>query len=87
MRGDRAEAESLLRRLEMRVNAGKYTPAYEIAKVHLAMGRTNEALKWLERAHSQRAHSMVFLRVDPQLKGLRTHTGFQRLVRQVFPRS
>lgn len=87
LRGDRSEAEALLRRLEMRVEAGKYTPAYEIAKVHLAFGRTDESLKWLERAYSQRAHSMVFLRVDPQLKRLRSNPGYQRLVRQVFPDS
>jgi serine/threonine-protein kinase len=83
-RGDRAEAESLLQRLQARLNAGTYTPAYEIAKVHEALGRPDEALKWLDRAFEQRAHSMVFLRVDPQLKQLRSHPRFRELVRQVF---
>ena len=85
LRGDRTEAEALLRRLEMRIQAGKYTPAYEIAKVHLALGRADQALTWLQRAHANHAHSLVFLRVDPQLKGLRPDPAFQRLVRQVFP--
>ena len=84
LRGDRSEAEALLRRLEMRVEAGKYTPAFEIAKVYEALGLPDDAMKWLERAHQQRAHSMVFLRVDPQLTRLRSRPDFQRLVRQVF---
>jgi tetratricopeptide (TPR) repeat protein len=85
LRGDRAEAESLLQRLQARLNAGTYTPAYEIAKIHEALGRQAEALEWLERAHAQRAHSMVFLRVDPQLKRLRSLPAFERLVKQAFP--
>ena len=84
LRGDRAEAEGLLQRLQARLNAGQYTPAYEIAKVHEALGRQDEALKWLERAYAQRAHSMVFLREDPQLKRLRSNPRFQELVRHVF---
>ena len=84
LRGDRSEAEILLRRLQARVDSGRYAPAYEIAKVHEALGRPDEAMKWLERAYTQRSHSMVFLRVDPQLKRLRSRPDFQRLVRQVF---
>jgi tetratricopeptide (TPR) repeat protein len=83
LRGDRAEARSLLQRLQARLNAGKYTPAYEIAKVHEALGQPDEALNWLERAYAQRAHSMVFLREDPQLERLRSHSRFRELVRQV----
>jgi serine/threonine-protein kinase len=86
LRGDRTEAEALLHRLQARVDSGHYTPAYELAKVHEALGRPDEAIKWLERAYQQRAHSLVFLRVDPQLERLHPHPAFQRLVRQVFQR-
>jgi serine/threonine-protein kinase len=81
--GARGEAEALLAELEGRRD-GRYVPAYEIAKVHDALGRPARALDWLERAHAERSHSMVFLRVDPQLAGLRRHPRFARLVARVF---
>jgi TolB-like protein/Tfp pilus assembly protein PilF len=85
LQGQRAEAEALLRRLESAVASARYMPSYEIGKIHEALGRPDEAMKWLERAYKERSHSMVFLRVDPQLKKLRSRPDFQRLVRQVFP--
>lgn len=85
LHGQRAEAEALLRRLESAVAGGRYMPSYEIGKVHDALGRPDQAMKWLARAFNERSHSMVFLRVDPQLKNLRPRPDFQRLVRQVFP--
>ena len=85
LNGERAESETLLGKLESRAAAGAYVPSYEIAKVHEALGHPDQALQWLERARTQRAHSMVFLRVDPQLKRLRARPEFERLVKQVFP--
>ena len=82
--GERTEAEALLRRLESRGDSGLYVPSYEIAKVHLALGHADQALTLLDRARRERSHSMVFLRVDPQLKRLRSDPRFARLVQQVF---
>jgi tetratricopeptide (TPR) repeat protein len=82
--GERTEAEALLRRLELRADSGRYVRSYEVAKVHEALGRRERALELLERAHADRAHSMVFLRVDPQLARLRGEPRFQRLVQIVF---
>ena len=83
--GERAEAETLLRRLESRSARGGYVPSYEIAKVHEALDRPDKALAWLERARAERSHSMVFLRVDSQLARLRTDPRFTRLLGRVFP--
>ena len=83
--GERGEAEALLRTLESRAASGQYVASYEIAKVHEALGHADVALQWLERARTQRAHSMVFLNVDPQLARLRGRPEFQKLVKQVFP--
>jgi tetratricopeptide (TPR) repeat protein len=77
--GERAEAERLL----TRIAAGRTIPAYEIAKVYLALGQTDEALRWLEHAFQARAHSMVFLRVDPQLGPLRGDPRFEELATRV----
>jgi hypothetical protein len=82
--GARGEAAALLRRLEARGAGGRYVPAYEIAKAHLALDDRSRALAWLERAREERSHSLVFLRVDPHLAPLRADPRFGRLVRQVF---
>jgi tetratricopeptide (TPR) repeat protein len=80
--GDRAGALAILEELRGRARQ-RYQPAYEIAKAALGAGRKDEALDWLERALADRAHSMVFLKVDPQLAPLREEERFKELVRQV----
>ena len=55
-------------------------PAYEIAKVHLALGERESALIWLERAVEDRSHSRAFLKIDPQLAALRGNARFNALV-------
>ncbi len=80
--GDRAGARVILDELRGRAREG-YQPAYEIAKAALGAGRKEEALDWLERALGDRAHSMVFLKVDPQLAQLRGDERFGELVRRV----
>jgi TolB-like protein/Tfp pilus assembly protein PilF len=59
---------------------GGYLPAYEMAKLYLALGERKEALTWLRRAYDQRSHSLVFLAVDPQLDPLRSDPGFGDLL-------
>jgi tetratricopeptide (TPR) repeat protein len=76
--GDREGAQALLRSLE----SGKhgYVPPYELAKVYLGLGNQERALDLLERAVSERSHSIAFVRVDPQLDVLRAHPRFLRLL-------
>ncbi len=82
--GDRATAETLLRRLETSSMTGGYVPSYEIAKIHEALERRDEAFAWLERARTQRSHSLALIRVDPQLDALRSDPRYARLLEQVF---
>ena len=67
------------RRAAPRSGSG-YLPAYEMAKLHLALGDRAEALAWLRRAYDQRSHSLVFLAVDPQLEPLRNDREFRDLL-------
>lgn len=80
LRGERDEAERLLAEI---LTSDDYVPAYEIAKAYLALGQTEQAQEWLDRAFEQRSHSLVFLRVDPQLKALQNDAAFLRLVGQL----
>jgi TolB-like protein/Tfp pilus assembly protein PilF len=82
--GQPERARATLRALEAR--PGAYLPAYDIAKAYAALGENATAIRWLERAHAQRSHSMVLIAVDPQLAALRGEPGYQRLVRDLrFP--
>jgi TolB-like protein/DNA-binding SARP family transcriptional activator/Tfp pilus assembly protein PilF len=81
--GDRPNAMKLLRELETRSQRGQYVPAYELAKIHAALGDHDRAFDSLGRALKQRAHSMVFLEVDPQLRSLRDDPRYAGLVRDV----
>ena len=73
-------ARAILDAMQTRVDRREYVPAYEIGKVHLALGDRAQALRWLARAVEDKSHSRAFLRVDPQLAPLREDPRFQRLV-------
>ncbi|MFM7281554.1 MAG: tetratricopeptide repeat protein, partial [Planctomycetia bacterium] len=77
--GDAAGARVLLDE----VLSATPVPAYEIAKVQLALGDKPQAIRWLQRAFEQRAHSMVFLRMDRQLKPLHGEPEYEALAKQV----
>ena len=69
--GDDGTAREIAERLQQKGAEGDYAPAYEIAKIHVALGDRAHALDWLDRARTQRSHSIAFLRVDPEVAPLR----------------
>jgi hypothetical protein len=77
---ERDSARAIVRDVESRRARGEYMPAYEIGKVHLALGDRASALRWLERAVEDRSHSRAFLLVDPQLAALRGDSRLERLM-------
>lgn len=80
LRGEREQAEQVLTQLK---NSKGYVPAYEISKAWFALGADEEADQWLQRAFEQRSHSLVFLRVDPQLAKYRQRPAFIRVAARV----
>jgi serine/threonine-protein kinase len=79
IRGDGAEARRLLKE----VMSARVVPAYDVAKIHLALGDRNEAMRWLERAYENRSHSMLYLGIDPELRPLRSDAAFEALAKKV----
>lgn len=79
-RGD--SARQVVAEVESRAPA-RYVPTYEIAKVYIALGDTGRALDLFERAFRERAHSMVFLKVDPQLAGMEREPRYAELLKRV----
>lgn len=80
--GDAAEASRLLASLD---GSDGYVPAYEIAKARFALGEHERAMALLERAYAERSHSLVFLRVDPQLADVQAAPDFAALAARVLP--
>ncbi len=82
-RADRAR--EILSELERRGAAG-YVPATHVAAVHLGLGETGQAMRWLERAFEDRDAWLTELGVEPRWDGLRDHPGFGDLLRRIgFP--
>lgn len=80
--GDVESARDLYAALRAERQQG-YVSAYELARAALGAGRQDEALDWLETAHADRSHPMVFLRWDGAMDRLRGTPRFEDLVRRV----
>jgi hypothetical protein len=74
-----------LKRIELNKKAaGKESPnAYDIAIDCAAVGKTDEALVWLERAFQVRDSKMPLIGVEPIFDGLRSNPRFTHLLRQM----
>jgi serine/threonine protein kinase/Tfp pilus assembly protein PilF len=80
--GRTAEAEAILAELAA-ASPRRYVSALEIAYVHVALGQTDLAFDWLEKAVAERASFLVLLRVEPRADPLRADPRFAELVGRV----
>jgi tetratricopeptide (TPR) repeat protein len=80
--GRQAEAKAILAELAA-VSPRRYVSAAEIAFVHVALGQSDVAFEWLEKALAERAWSLVLLRVDPRADPLREDPRFADLLRRI----
>lgn len=80
--GKNSEALRLYRELEERAQR-TYIPCDYLAVISLGLGRTDEALEWLEKACDERSLHMVFLGVDPLFDDLRGESGFTELLSRI----
>jgi len=80
------EARQILAELE-RLGNHTYVTSYGVALVHAGLGSNDIALTWLNRAFQERSHWLVWLRLDPRWKALRSDPRFDELVRRMqFPK-
>src|SRR6266478_5762835 len=83
--GHLGEARETLERLR-ELSKHHYVTSYMVARIHAAMGETDEALRWLETAYQERAAWMVILKVDPRFDHMRSDPRFLDLMRRMnFP--
>ena len=76
--GQQPRARALL--AELTSPRQRYVPSYEIAQVYAALGSSPDAFTWLERAYTERSHSIAFLRVDAALDPIRSDPRFTALL-------
>jgi tetratricopeptide (TPR) repeat protein len=80
--GDVDKAQSELKELQ-EIAKQRYISAYHIATIYVALKDRNSAFEWLEKAFQERADWMVFLKVDPRFRSLRSDPGFTDLLRRM----
>ena len=84
LRGRRDAAHQVVARLKQLAGT-RYVPAYDLALVHAALGERDAAIGWLQRAYDERYGPLVFLRVDPDIDGVRGDPRFDALVARIRP--
>jgi len=79
------EAQNALAELR-RLAGKKFVTSYGVALVHAGLGQKDSAFAWLNKAFDERSHWLVWLRLDPRWKELRSDPRFAELVSRVgFP--
>jgi serine/threonine-protein kinase len=77
--GKRDKALAAARALEAR----PYVPAEGVAGIYAALGDTQRALTWLERAYEAKSVGLIFLAAEPMYAPLRNEPRFRRLTEQL----
>jgi len=83
--GRRVEAETVLNVLQD-ISHRKYVSPYSILVIHLALGPQERVFELLEQLLEERNDWLVWLKVSPELKGLRSDPRFKDVLNRVgFP--
>lgn len=83
--GQKAEAETLLNVLQ-EISQRKYVSPYSILLIHLALGPQERVFELLEQLYEEDNDWLVWLKVSPELNGVRGDDRFKSLMRRVgFP--
>jgi eukaryotic-like serine/threonine-protein kinase len=76
------EARKILNKLT-ELSRQKYVSPYYLAEIHGGLGEKDEAFKWLDKALEMREGPMVYLKVEPFFKELRSDPRFDNLIAKV----
>jgi len=76
------EANEMLNELN-ELEKRQYVSAYEVAKIYVALGNSEQAFQLLTKASAEHSFHLVNLNVCPQLNSVRSDPRFQDLVQRV----
>jgi DNA-binding SARP family transcriptional activator/Tfp pilus assembly protein PilF len=80
--GRRDQAQAVLDRLAG-LSRTQYVTAYAVALVHVALGQTDSAFVWLNKAVDERTHWVLWLNRDRRWDPIRSDARFRAIVRRV----
>ena len=80
--GDRLRAEAIYEELVTR-SANEYVSLVSLANVTAALGRTDEAFEWLDRAYEERDALLTWVRVAPHYDPLRDDPRFSSFLEKM----
>jgi len=80
--GKRGEAVKRLDELK-ELSKRRNVPARDIAIIYAGLGEKDQAFKWLRQACEERNGLLVYLKVDPIFKSLRTDPRFAEILQCV----
>lgn len=79
-----AEQKSIEYFLKSESQGGGWT--INLAATYAALGKKDDAIKWLEKAYAERHGGIIFIKTEPVFDSLRSDPRFQSLVRRMnFP--
>jgi TolB-like protein/Tfp pilus assembly protein PilF len=81
--GKRSKAMKMLDEVIKASANGTNVSSYSIAGIYAALGESEPAFEWLDKAYKQHDLQLVSLKVDPSLDGVRSDPRFADLVRRV----
>src|SRR5215813_13470135 len=79
--GKRDEAKKVIEEMH-KVASQRYVPAYAFAVGYAALDDKDQAFKWLEQSLQDRAWDITYLKVDPNVDGLRSDPRFAELAKR-----
>jgi len=82
LEGHRTEARATLERVERKPD--RTADPMSLARVYVALGETDAAIAWLQRAYQERDPDITIMRYDPDLAPLTADPRFQQLVQSAF---
>jgi TolB-like protein/tetratricopeptide (TPR) repeat protein len=80
--GRTSEAEQLVQGLVEYAKHSYVSPVF-IAQIYIALGRKDDAFRWLEKGCQDRDFRMVFMKVSPRLDRLRSDPRFTSLLQRI----
>ena len=80
--GKRDEARAILTQVERQHQQG-VVPAASVAVLYVALGQSDEAFAWLEKAYAERDPQLTYLKAGRRFEPLRDDPRFKQLLRRV----
>jgi hypothetical protein len=83
MAGLKREAQDVLKELDNLARQNRYVSSFSRATVHIGLGETSLAFRWLETAYEERLWYLGLLAVDPLFDRLRADPRYTDLLRRM----